>query len=276
MHKKINWRQTGHMDAMSLDQPTAFVKHQTLTRDAFLGGRITVSQPRNGFRAGLDSVLLGAAMGPGRASLLDLGCGAGTAALVALAHNPALTATLTEQNTEMLALARLNIDENGFADRAIALEVDVAGKGAARLAAGMRENAYASVIANPPFFDSAGGTLARNGGRADARHMDAESLDLWVKAAAGAAAGNAEVIFIYPADSLAPLLAGFVARFGAVTVLPLSPRAGEPASRVLVRGIKGSRAPLTLLAGRALHGDAGREFAPQFDAILRGTARLDW
>ena len=47
---------------MSLDQPAALVKHQTVTRDAFLGGRLTVSQPRHGFRAGLDSVLLGAAV----------------------------------------------------------------------------------------------------------------------------------------------------------------------------------------------------------------------
>ena len=71
---------------MSLDQPKDFVKHQTLTRDAFLGGRITVSQPRHGFRAGLDSVLLGAAIAADSTALLDLGCGVGTAALVALAH----------------------------------------------------------------------------------------------------------------------------------------------------------------------------------------------
>ena len=52
--------------AMSLDQPKAFVKHQTVTRDAFLGGRLTLSQPSHGFRAGLDSVLLGAAVAEGR------------------------------------------------------------------------------------------------------------------------------------------------------------------------------------------------------------------
>ena len=263
---------------MSLDQPDAFVKHQTLTRDAFLGGRITVSQPRHGFRAGLDSVLLGAAISADSASLLDLGCGVGTASLVALAHDPALVATMADRNAEMLALARANADDNGFAGRVTLIEADVAGRGTARLAAGLRENAYASVIANPPFFDSAGGTLARDGGRADARHMDAQGqgLDLWVKTAAGAAAPNGEIVFIYPVESLSPLLASFTARFGAVTVLPLAPRPGEPATRVLVRAIKGSRAPLTLLASRALHEGEGRAFAPQFDAILRGTARLDW
>lgn len=261
---------------MSLDQPNVFVKHQTLTRDAFLGGRITVSQPRHGFRAGLDSVLLGAAVAKGTSSLLDLGCGVGTASLVALAHNGALVATLADRNTEMLALARLNAAANGFAGHVRLIEVDVADKGRARIAAGIGDNAYMSVIANPPFFDSASGTLAKNHARADARHMDAEHLALWVKTAAGAAAANGEIIFIYPAEHLAPLLAAFAQRFGAITILPLVPRPGAGATRVLIRGIKGSRAPLTMLASRALHAAEDRAFASQFDAILRGTAQLDW
>lgn len=259
---------------MSLDQPKAFVKHQSVTRDAFLGGSLTLSQPARGFRAGLDSVLLGAAVGEGRASLLDLGAGVGTAALVALIHNPGLTAALAEQNADVVALAEANIADNGLVDRARVVTADVIGPAADRRAAGILDNGYDSIIANPPFF--ADGTLAADAGRAGARHMDAAALDRWIKAAAGAAAAGGEVIFIYPAASLAPLLAGFTQRFGAVTVLPLSPRPDEPASRVLVRGIKGSRAPLTLLASRVLHEPEGRAFAPEFEAIFRGTARLVW
>ena len=75
---------------------------------------------------------------------------------------------------------------------------------------------------------------------------------------------------------MSPLLAAFDQRFGAITLLPLSPRPDAPASRVLVRAIKGSRAPLTLLASRALHDATGNAFAPAFDAIFRGTARLVW
>src|SRR5262245_62327356 len=102
---------------MSLDHASKFVKQQTPTRDAFLGGRLIVSQPGNGFRAGLDSVLLGAAVSPNSASLLDLGAGAGTAALVALAHNPGLTAMLVEVDPEMAALAGLNLNQNNLAER---------------------------------------------------------------------------------------------------------------------------------------------------------------
>ena len=53
----------------------------------------------------------------------------------------------------------------------------------------------------------------------------------------------------------------FDARFGALKVLPLHPRAGAPAHRVLVQGIKGSRGPLQLLPGFVLHGD-GNAFTP--------------
>tara|TARA_R110002124_G_scaffold250589_3_gene415674 strand:- start:6113 stop:6898 length:786 start_codon:yes stop_codon:yes gene_type:complete len=261
---------------MSLDQPTAFVKHQTVTRDAFLGGRLTVSQPRDGFRAGLDSVLLGAAVGANRTRLLDMGSGVGTAALVALLHLPDLQAVLAEQNADMLALATANLADNGLAQRARTLAVDIAAKGSERLAAGLAENAFDVVIANPPFFTDGAGTLAGNAGRASARHMAAAALDLWVKTAAGCAAAGGEVIFVYPAQSLAPLLSAFDQRFGAITVLPLTPRPDGPASRVLLRAIKGSRAPLTLLASRPLHDAQGRGFQPAFDAIFRGVARLDW
>jgi tRNA1(Val) A37 N6-methylase TrmN6 len=260
---------------MSLDHAADFVKQQSLTRDAFLGGRLIVSQPGSGFRAGLDSVLLGAAVDARAISLLDLGAGAGTAALVALAHISTLTATLLEADAEMAALAALNLAGNGFADRGRVLALDVTAKGAVRAAAGLPADHFAAVIANPPFFDPGAGSAPAEG-RAAARHMEPAALDLWVKAAATSAAPGGEIIFIHAAPALPALLAAFEARFGAITILPLIPRDGEAVTRILVRGIKGSRAPLTLLASRPLHEAGSRAFRPEFDSIFRGTARLHW
>jgi tRNA1(Val) A37 N6-methylase TrmN6 len=261
---------------MSLDQPNDFVKHQTLTRDAFLGGRLIVSQPAKGFRAGLDSVLLGASVAKGSATLLDLGAGAGVASLVALSHEAGLFATLVESNAGMAALGRDNIAGNDLASRAEVIEVDVTAKGALRKAAGIKTDHYQSVIANPPFFDKASGTNPGDRARADARHMAEGSLDLWIKTAAAAAAPGGEIIFVHLAEALPMLLAGFDARFGAVTVLPVAPRGGEAAMRVMVRGIKGSRAPLRLLAPFVLHEAEGRGFRPEADAIFRGAGQLNW
>lgn len=260
---------------MSLDQAADLVKQQTPTRDAFLGGRLTVSQPARGFRAGLDSVLLGAAVGVDAKSLLDLGAGVGTAALVALADLPDLNATLVDSDPSALALAALNIESNGFADRARVLSLDLTAPGRVRAAAGLPADHFATVIANPPFFAPGRGS-APSETRAAARHMDDAELDRWARTAATHAAPDGEVIFIHVAEALPPLLTAFTARFGAVTVLPLLPRDGEAASRVIVRGIKGSRAPFRLLAARTLHEPEGRSFRPEFDAIFRGQARLVW
>ena len=58
------------------------ISDSDLTRDAFLGGRLYLWQPRTGYRAGVDPVLLAASVPARRGeSVLDLGCGVGTAAL---------------------------------------------------------------------------------------------------------------------------------------------------------------------------------------------------
>ena len=258
---------------MSLAHAAEIVKRPDVTHDAFLGGRLTIAQPAKGFRAGLDSVLLGAAIGHGAGQLLDLGAGVGTAALVALADHPSLRATLVESDAEAAALAVGNLASNAFSGRATVLRLDLMASGRARLAAGLKPDNFASTIANPPFFETGTAPSAR---RAAARHMSAEALDNWVKTAASHAAPGGEVIFVHLADHLSALLRSFEARLGAITVLPLVPRDGEPAHRILIRGIKGSRAPLTLLASRAVHTPSGRAFRPEFEAILRGRGRLHW
>lgn len=257
---------------MSLAHDAQIVKLGPLTEDAFLGGRLTIAQPAKGFRAGLDSVLLGASVSPGARKLLDLGAGGGAASLIALANHAGVSAVLVESDPQMVALASLNLANNAMAGRARVLALDVTATGRSRTAAGLEADTFETVIANPPFYaaGTSPGLL-----RAAARHMPAKSLDLWVKTAASHAAPGGEVIFIHTPDRLSDLLQSF-ARFGAVTVLPLTPREGEPAHRILIRGIKGSHAPLTLLASRALHTPAGRAFRPEFESIFRGRDRLHW
>lgn len=261
---------------MSLDQVAELVKHQLVSRDAFLGGRVTLLQPLKGFRAGLDSVLLGASVQQKTGSLLDLGSGVGTASLVALTHEEGLSAYLVEKDDETAAIAAHNLDANGVADRARVIHLDLSAAGSVRVEHGLPVDHFSSVIANPPFFDGAAGT-APDPRRQAARHMSqAQGLEAWARVAASHAAPGGEVIFIHVANRLSELLSAFGARFGAICVLPLCPRDGMEASRVLVRGIKGSRAPLRLMASRVLHETDGRRFRPEFDAIFRGDARLDW
>ena len=63
------------------------VDESTITRDAFLDGRLMLMQPARGYRAGIDAVFLAATAQPqeGRAGLkiLDAGSGVGTVGLLA-------------------------------------------------------------------------------------------------------------------------------------------------------------------------------------------------
>jgi tRNA1(Val) A37 N6-methylase TrmN6 len=254
---------------MSLDQPSDFVKQQTLTHDGFLGGRLVLSQPAQGFRAGLDSVLLGSAVAPASRTILDLGTGVGAAALVALAHETYRTAVLVDTDPHVLALAHMNAADNGFGALAKTHLLDAAASEQ------LPQDHFTSVIANPPYFIAGRGTSATTRG-ATARQMPGGTLDGWVKTAKAATAPGGEVVFIHTTEALPELLYSFTTRLGAVTILPLAPRPGDAAIRILVRGIKGSRAPLTLLATRVLHGPEGNAFAPDFDALLRGEGRLVW
>jgi len=56
-------------------------------------------------------------------------------------------------------------------------------------------------------------------------------------------------------------------------VLPLWPKAGEPAKRILIQLRKGSGAAFRLLPGLILHDSSGT-YTPDADAILRGKATL--
>ncbi|MFN6942911.1 MAG: methyltransferase, partial [Parvibaculum sp.] len=75
------------------------------------------------------------------------------------------------------------------------------------------------------------------------------------------------------ADALAALLGVMSGHLGGIEVFPLWPAAGKPASRVIVRGQRDSKAPLTLRPGLVLHGTDGR-FTPRAESLLREGAAL--
>ena len=78
---------------------------------------------------------------------------------------------------------------------------------------------------------------------------------------------------IHKAEALPRILSAFATRFGAISVLPIHARVSEPAIRVIVSGIKGSRAPLSIKPGIVLHGP-DQAFRPEIEAVFRHGAAL--
>ena len=237
-------------------------------------------QPARGYRAGIDAVFLAAAAQPqnGRAELriLDAGAGVGAVGLLA-AHRLEKLAdvhvTLLERNPDLASIAQRNADENGVNQRARVVCADFIGPAAALQAEGIACDSFDLVLSNPPYHVDQRGTLSDDAGKAAAHAMGEADLDRWARAIARVTRPGGEMIIVHRADALAPLLAAFAPRFGALRILPLLPRDGEPANRVLVKGVKGSRAPLTLLPAQVLHHE-GNAFAPFANDILRNGVGL--
>lgn len=79
---------------------------------------------------------------------------------------------------------------------------------------------------------------------------------------------------IHRPEALTGILSGMEGRFGGISVMPLLPASGRAASRIIVQGIKGSRAPLRLLDGLVLH-EPGGGYTRQADAMLRDGQALE-
>jgi tRNA1(Val) A37 N6-methylase TrmN6 len=139
---------------------------------------------------------------------------------------------------------------------------------------GLGQGTADAVVFNPPFRGRASGSSSPQPARADAHVLGEGGLDPWFRAAAALLRSGGTATVIFRADGLDLVLAATEGRFGGLEILPVHPRQGEPALRVLVRGIKGSRAPLRLLPGIVLHRDSGNGFRPEIEAILRDGADL--
>lgn len=252
-----------------------------VSRDAFLGGLVEVCQPKAGHhRAGLDAVMLAAALPQEtQGRLLDLGAGVGVAGLCAAARLPQILVRLVERDETALALARqsLSLRANAaFAGRVEIVPADVIAAGRVRRSQGLIPGSAEHVIMNPPYYDSRH-RPSPHAARAGAHVLGEGGLERWLRTASGLLVPGGSVTWIFRADALDEALAAMRGRFGGITVYPLYPRAGEAAQRIILRGIRGSRAPLLLAPGLVLH--EGTAYSPAAEAVLRtgaGLSDLPW
>jgi tRNA1(Val) A37 N6-methylase TrmN6 len=222
------------------------------TEDAFFGGSLLIRQRVDGHRIGTDAVLLAAAS-PASGVLADFGAGAGLVGL-RLAQRGATSALLVEREPALAALAMENAHRNGLSDRVRVATFTIGGPPAACRAAGLLPDSLDVIATNPPFFAANEGRQTRDPLRAMAHaHQGADSLDGWIRTCATVLRPGGVLSLIHRASHLPELLRSVERRFGAIALRPVHPRAGAGATRIVMRAIKGSRAPLSLLPPLVLH-----------------------
>lgn len=239
------------------------------TTDTILGGRVSLRQPADGYRVAIDPILLAAACPaqPGE-TIVDLGCGVGTAALCVAWRVPQVRCIGVDVQGALIALAEENARANGLLDRAQFITSDILDPELEIYCASADQ-----VIVNPPYLKRGNATVSGNPVKAMANVEGDAGLDAWVKAAARAARPGARVTFVHRADRLPELLAALATQFGGLVTLPLYPKADAPAQRVIVSGRLGDRSPAVLAPALTLH-EADGAFTAAAQRILRDGAAL--
>ena len=235
------------------------------TQDHILDGKVSLIQPRDGYRAAVDPVLLAAAVRAGVGErALDLGCGVGAAMLCLGARCPSLHIDGLELQPHLAALARRNVEANGAGERMRIFDGDILNPPSE-----LEADSYAHVFANPPYMSGDRGNHPPNESKKIAHVEGDADLEDWVDAALKFCRRKGSVTFIQRADRLAELLIGLEGRAGEITVFPLWPKDDENSHRVIVRARKGIKSPMQLMNGLTLHHDDG-SYTVAADKALRG------
>ena len=249
-----------------------------LVVDRWLGGRLALVQPKRGHRVGTDAALLAAAAETPRGRIVDVGAGVGAVGLALVGRSAQAFADLVEVDPDLARLADMNVARNGLEARARVFRLDVM-KPRERREAGLNDEAADCVVTNPPFFEHGTIRVSPDTGRTQAHvfsPMDADTtLATWIRASLAILAPGGRFLMIHRPDALGVILAAIGGRLGALALLPVHPTIGASAHRLIVSGVKGSKAPLRIAPALVLHEADGRLTA-EADAIHRGDASVEW
>lgn len=244
----------------------------SLTEDAFLGGKLRILQPEKGYRAGIDAVFLGAAIPAQEGdTIFEAGIGVGVASLCLLSRCGGVHITGMEVTARYAMMCEENAKRNGFADKVRIIHADVKEALRKDLVNMPQHGTFAHAFANPPYFEEGKVTPSPSLLKAAAHAFGPDDLELWIKIMYQMVCLRGTVTMIHRADTLGKILTAMEEKFGDIRVAPLYAREGTAASRVIVQGVRGSKAPMQLLPGLILHGE-GNGFTPDAEAVLRDGA----
>jgi tRNA1(Val) A37 N6-methylase TrmN6 len=234
-----------------------------LTSGTLLGGRVRYDQPAEGYRTGLEPVLLAASI-PARAgdSVLEVGCGAGAGLLCLAARVAGIIGLGLELDPALVTLAAANLAANGLGG---------IGTEQADVTQWRSQSLFDHAFANPPWHAESG--TAPQPARRAAKQAYAGLLAAWVAAMARAVRPRGTLSLILPGGAFAEAVAALsAAKCSEITLIPLWPRLATPAKLLIVRGKRLGRGRGTIRPGLVLHGEDG--FTQEARRILTDAAAL--
>lgn len=230
-----------------------------------LNGALKLHQIEDGFKTSIDAVLLAAACPvKSKQSVLDLGCGIGSAGLSVAARVSNIHLKGIDIQNDHVECAIKNAALNEINGEFKCADIrDYQGA------------LFDHVICNPPYEDAGAHLISPSDKNATARgHLDSDiAIDHWVKCAFNNLKSGGSLCIIHKADATQKIIQALGKSFGATEIIPLWPKEGKNARRVIIRTIKHRKSPSIIHHGLVLHESDGT-YTKAADAILRGGEAL--
>jgi len=174
-----------------------------LTRDAVSDGALYIYQSKNGYRFGLDAVLLATDLPqlPADPVIYDLGAGHGAVGLMIANRRKDAHVTCVELQFSLFELLKKNVRENGLEGRVHTIRDDVRNH-----RSGLEAHAADLVVCNPPFYRVGQGRISPIAERAAAHQEMNGTLRDFVAAAQYVAKPGGRLKIILPPLRLADLV----------------------------------------------------------------------
>lgn len=235
-----------------------------------LRGQVKLIQPKHGFRASIDSVLLAAAVKTQKRSekILDVGCGVGSAGLCVASRKPNISLTGIDIQEDLIHIAKQNAKLNN-------IEADFI-CGGIKEEKTLENNHFDGVLINPPYEDE--GLKSPNKIKATSHNTSISETTLrdWIKYAHLKLKQGGHVTIIHKADKADQIIMHLTNRrwFGSIVLYPIYPHAGDNAKRVIIRARKERYKQMVIKSGLVLHRENGY-YTDKAEAIFSDGAGIE-
>ena len=243
------------------------------TKDKFLGGGIRIWQPKKGYRAGIDPILLAASVNVSEGQkVLDLGCGVGTASFAIGYRVKNVELYGVEIQKIFVDLGNLNAKENG-------IEFKIECCNISSLSSNITSKSFDHVIANPPYFDRKSSVKSINISK-EKSFGDSCPISEWLKVAAKRTKPKGFVHFIVRTDRLPEIFRNMPNSLGSLVITPVISRKNENAKLTILHAKKNGRGGFIISPPIILHplnSKPPKKYNLHVDKVLRnGASLINW
>tara|TARA_Y100001970_G_scaffold211398_1_gene258073 strand:+ start:668 stop:1411 length:744 start_codon:yes stop_codon:yes gene_type:complete len=237
------------------------------SENKFLGGKLSILQQKEGFRAGHDSVLLASAIPAKKGDkCLELGIGTGVVSLCLLKRVPDLFITGIDNDREVLELLKKNITLNGYDNDILIIEGDL--NADIDKFKKLKRHSFDHIFCNPPFYEEGEIVLPKDKNKRNAYQGEKNFIESWIKFSLTFVKSRGSITFINHIKNLPDVLSFFSKSMGDINVTPIFTHIEKPATRFLIKGIRDSRRPIKIRKGLILNTKNGKT-PKKIENILR-------